>query len=257
MLKIDNLNSIEGRKLLQRVYLELKYTRQLSGISVIFIMWRLCTSETNFAKFTKQDILLQRSLGFLKGTSLWLQEVVNRFYYSTVNSFVYFGAALILLVVGVRRFRSDIPDTFVISAIIFETLMLLLLFVVMFFSPSEDEVSDSEIKSNDNDLIIEIGELSRDIAQVAVNLESINDNLRNISSSQNQLVEKLENIAIGIINSTSPNPEMLTSMNELNLELKELKINFNEINNSVELIKSEEIKALVKIELEKIIAQRI
>lgn len=257
MLKIDSLTSLQGRKLIQQIFLELKYERQLSGFRILIILWRLCTHERDFSKYIKQEVQVAHSLGTLSGTSLWMQEVVNRFYYTSFNSFVYFGAAIILLLVGIRRFSGNVPDAVVIGGIAFESFLLFLMFIIMFFSPAEDEVLNSDEKTEERELLNEVGELSREIAMVAVQLENVVDSLKSINTYQNDMVASLEKIAQAASDSVSPNPEMLSAMKELNQELGLFKERIVELNKSAEAIKVEEIKSQVKIELENIISKRI
>ena len=42
-------------------------------------------------KLSKRDVVILHPLGVWSGTTLWMQEVVNRFYYSAINAFVYAG----------------------------------------------------------------------------------------------------------------------------------------------------------------------
>ena len=138
MKKIDTLSSIDGRRLLYKIFHELRYEKQLPSRSVLALCWRLCTQEREIFRFVKQEAIVSHPLGIVAGTALWMEEIVNRFYFSTVNSFVYLGAALLLVLIGIRRFSDNVSDGVVIAGIVFEALMLVFMFVVMIFTPNED-----------------------------------------------------------------------------------------------------------------------
>ena len=124
MKKIENLASLEGRKILQNLFKEMRFIKQRSALSTLFLCWRICVSEKDYPAFAKLEIHVMHSLGIVRGSMLWMEEIVNRFYFSTINSFVYFGAAVLLVLIGVRRFSSTMSDTAVIWGIIFEATML-------------------------------------------------------------------------------------------------------------------------------------
>ncbi len=53
MKTIENLSSLEGRKSLKQLFTELRYEKQLSSISTITILWRICTQERDIVNFLK------------------------------------------------------------------------------------------------------------------------------------------------------------------------------------------------------------
>ena len=162
MLQIESLSSLEGRSVLHDVFREFRYTKRMNTISTLALCWRICTKERELYRFADAEVTVLHPLGIFSGTGLWMEEIVNRFYFSTINSFVYFGAAILLVSVGFRRIYDDLPDSIVIGSVIFEALMLMFMFVVMFFSPTEEEAERSSENSTVEELVREVGEIARD-----------------------------------------------------------------------------------------------
>lgn len=262
MKNIDNLSSLEGRALLSRIFKELKYEKQLRSSTILFTLWKICTYEKELFRYTKQDYTLVHPLGMFSGTSLWLEEIVNRYYFSTINSFVYFGAAILLVLIGVRRFSDNVSDTVVIGGIVFESLMLLLMFLVMLFSPNEqndydDEPGNGSSQETVEELILEVGEISRDFAAVSVQLDNISDSLNGMLDRQTELIEYISQIAKSNAEAVSPNPKMLEIMEQTNDSLSSLKDTVVDLNKGIKVIQKEEIEFAVKKEIEQLINNKL
>lgn len=262
MRKIDTLSSFNGRLLIQEIYQELKYEKQRSSLSCLIDCWKICTHEKDINKYVDIKATILHPLGVFRGTGLWMEEVVNRFFFTTINSFVYFGAAILLVLIGLRRFSEKLDDNMVIAGIIFEAMLLVFMFIVMLFTPNEDMSFANHISSNENDelkdeLLTEIGEISRDFAASVVNLESISEKLDNISTAQNLLIDKFSEISNNLADAVSPNPEMLNAMKETNLTLKDFSQTVQLLNESAKKINREEIENSVRKELERIITEKL
>lgn len=261
MKNIDNLSSLEGRALLSKIFKELKYDKQLRSSTILFTLWKICTYEKELFRYSKQDYTIVHPLGMFSGTSLWLEEIVNRYYFSTINSFVYFGAAILLVLIGVRRFSDNVSDTVVIGGIVFESLMLLIMFLVMLFSPNEQNDYDEE-PSNGNqetveELILEVGEISRDFAAVSVQLDNISESLNGMLDRQTELIELISQIAKSNAEAVSPNPKMLDIMDQTNASLSSLKDTVIDLNKGIKVIQKEEIEFAVKKEIEQLINTKL
>lgn len=260
MKKVDSLSSSKGRLLIQEVFHELKYQKQLGSFAILLICWRICVYDTEIAKYVKTEVSILHRLGFLRGTKIWMEEIVNRFYFSTINSFVYFGAAILLVLIGVRRFSESMDDSIVIAGVIFEALMLFFMFIVMLFTPGEETPTFSYPEPEDvqkEELLTEIGEIARDFAQSSVLLEILTDEIKKINFNQELLVEKIETLTNSFSQISSPNPEFIGIIKETNISLSEFKNTVQELNKSTELIRKEEVERAVRNEIEKIIFQKV
>lgn len=254
MKKIENLSSLQGRRILRNIYNELRFDKQRSSIATLFICWRIACFEKRPNKYSSVGAEIAMPLGFFKGTALWLEEIVNRFYFSTVNSFVYFGAAILLVLIGIRRFSENISTDLVIGGIILEAALLIFMFVVMLFAPPEEVIEDDD---NEDELLEEIGEVGRDIAGVSIQLENLANSLNTMVTQQNDMLEKFAEIANINRDAVSPNPKMIENMNKTNDSLEKFNETVSKLNKSVKTLRREELEQSVRKELEKIIADKL
>jgi len=258
MKQVNTLSSLEGRKLLQEVFHELRFEKQLSSFTTLGTTWRICVRERELDRFVKQEVKVLHPLGFFSGTSLWMEEIVNRFYFSTINSFVYFGAAILLVLIGLRRFSEHVSDDLVIYGIAFEALMLIFMFVIMLFTPNDDNNSLSSANENESEeLISEVGEIGRDFAAMVLQLEKLGEDINSLMIRQQELLGAVSQMVGYSAQAVSPNPEMLQSMKETNAALEQFRETVKSLNESTESLKKEEIERAVRKELEKIIVGRL
>jgi hypothetical protein len=259
MKKIETISSLEGRRYLQKIYRELRFEKQRSAIAALIILWRICTREKEIYKHSKHEITVLYSLGFFRGTGLWMQEIINRHFFSTINSFVYLGAAVLLVLIGVRRFSESVSIEAVIAGIVFEALMLVFMFVVMLFSPSEeiDVEEESSEEPTAEEIVNEIGEIGRDFAAALVQLEEISGKLDRTMQMQSELIKNSGEIARSNAEAVLPNPSMIEAMNSTNLALAEFKNTVDTLNDSVKSLRKEEIEHCVRKEIERIIVDKL
>lgn len=252
MEQIETLSSVEGRRLLYRIFQELRYQKQMSNFSILTLTWRICTTEREISRYTKEDVQVLHPLGFFRGTSLWMEEIVNRFYFSTINSFVYLGAAILLVLIGVRRFSSSVSDTVVIAGVAFEALMLLFMFIVMLFTPSEDALPINQTEDEaEKELLVEIGEIATDFATAVTKLETLGENVKNLLIQQTEILALLRESNEMTRQIVSPNPKLLEIMEQTNKSLAEFNQTLIKLNESASKLKQEEIEIAVRRELEK------
>ncbi len=262
MKKIDTFSSYEGREILHRIFQKLRYEKRLSSMVSLITLWRIACFEKQMNKYLNEDISVAHTLGLFSGTFLWMEEIVNRFYFSTINSFVYFGAAILLVLIGMRRFSDKVTDEIVIAGIIFEAMMLMMVFVLMLFSPKEDtylEKNDESTETADlqNDLLDEIGEISRDFAGSLVQLEKLTETIEKMNENQELIAERLEQIMENFAMQSAPNPQMLDEMKLVNVSLNNFGNNLNSLNSQIESLRKEEIEIAVRKEFEKIISNKL
>jgi hypothetical protein len=261
MREISTLSSLEGRSILRDIFRELRFERQMGTAKILALTWRICTRERDLQKYGKEPIRVLHVLGTISGTSLWLEEIVNRFFFSTINSFVYVGAAVLLVTIGLRRIYDVVPDWIVISSICLEAFLLSIMFFIMYFSPidedSVDEQAEKEQSRELRDLIREVGEISRDYASVAVRLEQITDALHDMGMRQEALISTTKDAVLIASQAVSPNSELLQSMQDTSHQLRLFSNVVSQLNISTEALRREEIEFAVRRELEKIIADTV
>ena len=258
MKKINTFSSIDGRKLLVEIFRELRYEKQRSALSTLAICWPICTYEKNIRRYVQKDVEIMHTLGLFSGSALWMEEILNRFYFSTINSFVYFGAAILLVLIGVRRFSEVVTNDIVIAGIGFEALMLVLMFIVMLFTPNEDISFQGNGDNNETgELLTEIGEISRDFAAVILQLEELGKTLSEMTDSQKKMIQSIDDIAKINANAVSPNPEMLEAMKQTNLALNDFKTAIVSLSESVKTLNKEEIEFSVRKEVERFLVNQV
>lgn len=259
MKKIDTLSGLEGRAVLNKMFKEIRYEKQASGASALFTCWKLCTYERELFRYSKNDVTVLHPLGAISGTALWLEEIVNRYYYSTINSFVYFGAAILLVLIGIRRFSDNVSDELVIGGVVFEAMMLMMMFMVMLFSPNENlesETTDNGSQESMEELILEVGEISRDFAAVSVQFDQINESLQEMLNQQRELISTVVDISKANALAVAPNPKMLESMNETNAAINRFNTSLLQLNESVDKVRSAEIEFAVKKEISELLNKK-
>ncbi len=258
MLQLDTLSSLEGRAVLHDCFREFRYTKRMNTISTLALTWRICTKEREIYRYSQSEVTVLHPLGLVSGTSLWMEEIINRFYFSTINSFVYFGAAILLVSVGFRRIYEDLPDSIVIGSVIFEALMLMFMFIVMFFSPTDEgETETSAETAAITELVREVGEIARDYAAISVRLEVIGDALENVSTRQEALITSSSEAVKIAAMAVAPNPQLIDSMRETTTALHEFTHALRTLTTSAEMLKREEIELAVRREVEQMLSQNV
>jgi hypothetical protein len=261
MRELSTLATLEGRSVIRDIFRELRFERQMSSFSATMLLWRICTKETELKRFSMQEVNVLYPLGIISGTSLWLQEIINRFYYSTINSFVYFGAAILLVTVGLRRIYDSIPDWIVVSSISLEAFLLGMMFFIMYFSPLDeeevDEQSNVERSKEFFELLREVGEISRDYAAMAVRLEQITDAMQEMSMRQEALISTTRDSVQIAAQAVAPNPELIETLKQTGEHFKSFNDIVESLSKSAQELRKEEIEFAVRRELEKIIADTV
>ncbi|MBU3741079.1 MAG: hypothetical protein FGM24_02220 [Candidatus Kapabacteria bacterium] len=261
MTQLETLSSVQGRALLRDIYRELRFERQLSGVATLRICWQICTRERELVRLTKRDVVVLHPLGVWNGTSLWMQEIVNRYFYAAINAFVYLGAALLLVAVGLNRTRVIDSPIIVVVGVILEAVLLIALFTVMFFTPA-DEPDELLAKGEGpgamtDELLRELGEIGRDYAAMAVQLETIGSALLDVVERQDTLIRAVRESVDTAVSAVAPNPGLMTSMQETTAALASLSQSVSSLDERLRSVERQEVERLVRVELERILSRTI
>jgi len=260
MTQLETLSSLQGRTLLRDIYSELRNERQLTGMSALTLCWRMCTTERELFKLSRREVVILHPLGIWAGTSLWMQEIVNRYYYTTINAFVYAGAALLLLAVGLNRTQVVTSPGIVIGGVILEAVLLMVLFVVMYFTPTDElELAGGASQQNSatDDLLRELGEIGRDYAAMAVQLESISSSLTDLVEKQDQIVSSMKSSVQAAIDAVAPNPALMASMASTTDSLLRFSQGIDALEVRLRVNEKEEVERIVRTELERILSANL
>jgi hypothetical protein len=262
MTQIETLSSAQGRALLRDIYRELRFERQLGATATIRTCWQICTTQRELIRLTKRDVVVLHPLGVWAGTSLWMQEIINRHFYAPVNAVVYLGAALLLLAVGLNRTRVIETPALVVTGIVVEAFLLVLLFTVMFFSPPDE--GDTSLPSTQaaqasmsDELLRELGEIGRDYAAMAVQLESIAESLADVVDRQDKMLGMLQDSVQAALDAVAPNPALTAAMQQTSSALENFSENVNTLTSRLHSVERQEVERLVRSELATLITSRI
>lgn len=260
-MQITSFETIEGRKLLKQIYFELKFQKSINSFSMLFIMWRIIVNKNNLHKYSEIDAEISYSLGLIKGTFLWIEEVFIRYYFTVLNALVYFGAAILLLLVGLRKFSNLINDTTVIMGFVLEASLLITMFIFLLFSPKDDLIEEMQntgaTNADSDDLINEIGEIARDFADASLKLGYINQNLAEIYQSQKVMINQLSELSKNFSKLASPNDEMLQLMQSTNQHLSTFEQNIVALNKQLSVIQSSNIEFEVKKQVQDFLTRKL
>ncbi len=260
MTQLETLSSVQGRALLREIYRELRFERQLSATATLRTCWQICTTERELFRLTKRNVIVLHPLGVWSGTSLWMQEIVNRHAYATISSFVYFGAALLLVIVGLNRTGVVEDPAFLVAGVILEALLLMLLFVVMFFTPPEDaepSMLDASATSASDELLRELGEIGRDYAAMGVQLETIAATLTDLVERQDQMLAAVRDGVNAAVSAVAPNPDLMAAMTRTTKGLEEFSSSVGTLGERLQALERREVEHLVREELERILSRNI
>lgn len=260
MTEVRSLGSLEGRRIVRDIFRELRFERQYSGFTILTTMWRVCTNEKELFRYSSNEVRVLHPLGTMRGTSLWMQEVVNRFYSATINSFVYFGAAILLVMIGVRRFTDHVSDATVLGSILFEAFLLVIMFLVLYFSPAEaSDEDDADMTTGDNqrEVLREIGEIGRDYANVSIHLEQAVQQLKELQRVHEQLADRVRESTEAAHQAMHPNPALVTTMDKTNHSLERFQQSVEALNSATDKLRREEIDAAVRREVEALLTRRL
>ncbi|RMF35616.1 MAG: hypothetical protein D6747_02170 [Chlorobiota bacterium] len=253
MITITSLATPQGRRLYRELYRILRDERHYGSWETLRMLWNMAARSRGLEGYFEQPVTIEHPLGARAGTRLWLEEILSRYYYSTIVSFVYGGAAILLVVVGLRRFSAGISDTVVMLSIGLEALLLIVLFAVMFFRRDEEDPTAKRIE----ELIAEVGEIGRDFAASTMTLERIAEQLQGLTAETARLAEAAEHAATAAQRTTSPAPELIERIAELNATLSNVSASVEQLQRAARAIEHEHIERTIRRELERLLAQRL
>ncbi len=134
-----------------------------------------------------------------------------------------------------------------------EALLLLMLFSVMFFRNEDEDPTATKI----DELLREVGEIGRDIAASAMAFDNVATKLQRIAEETARLSAAAENAALASLRATSPAPELIERIAELNAALSKLSADIEQLREVSGTLERERIELTVRRELERLLTQRL
>lgn len=256
-MKIENLATYKGRLLLRDIFHTLRYEKQRSAISVFFICLSICISGKNLNNYLETEIKIAYPLGFRRGLALWMEEILNRYYFSAINSFVYFGAAILLVLIALQRFSDIVDSRVVIAGVVLESTMLVIMFLVMLFTPNEELTDEKDNAASTDELIDEIGEIGSDFAQAVMQLENIANAIVQTVQKQEEIIEKVDKAIKMSALAINPHPKMINVMEETNTSISRFKDSLDQLTIATNKLQEKQIEEQVRKEIERIVKNNI
>ncbi len=255
---IDNLASLQGRRLLQKYWYENLVEGRRWKLGLMFTTLRLCMfGRTLYFADAQQPIMIDHTLGLRLGTRVWMEEISYKHFMGTVQALVYLGAVVLLIFVGLR-FANLINERTSLVGIGIEAFMLFMLFVVMFFTPDEEfaEVSREETSggSEAKEYLALFKEIYNELQDIGTMNAALGRHLTEITNKQEaylrELSQKLTNApAAGF------GKETADLMHDVKVALGSLSGSIQEMNANLGKIAEKEMEYLVRRELEKMIGR--
>jgi len=160
-------------------------------LKTLFECWKVCRQSTNLQLGDGRRMRFDSSLGMKLGTRVFFEEIVSTYYYNSIQGFVYFGAMLVL--VGVGLYLSGYDLFFALGGLAIEAVFLLLLAVVTSFTRNDDGGTSAAALGRTDTLITSINISIREMTT------AVSDLFRFVSQTdirQDVLLTKLtENIS--------------------------------------------------------------
>ena len=258
-MQLETLASLQGRSLLKDIYRELRFDRQLGTTQVLGALWRICTTEQELIRRTRHDVVVLHPLGWWQGSILWMQEVINRYYFSAINAWVYAGAAVLLLAVGLNRVGVIHQPEMVVAGIVLEAFLLLVLFAVMYFTPPDDVEVQAPTGAAEGtiELLREIGEIGRDYAAMAVQLEAIASSLNDLVEKQDAMATTVRDSVNAAVHAVAPNPSLMTAMENTTVALDRFAGSIDALGMRLKAMETQEVENLVRTQLERIVSKEV
>jgi division protein CdvB (Snf7/Vps24/ESCRT-III family) len=129
----------------------------------------------------------------------------------------------------------------------------------MFFSPPDDDLvidggADGEVSQ---ELLRELGEIGRDYAAMAVQLEAIAGTLQDVVDRQNDMTESMRISVQAAVDAVAPNPNLMKSMSETTAALSAFTTSIDALRERLQAVERQEVERLVRNELEKLLSRNI
>ena len=258
-MNISNLATPEGRGAYQKYWQDLVVEQRNLVIPSLFRLWRTAVRGTSFNLSTAgESYRIAHPLGIRLGTRVFMEEIVVRHYFNNVQALVYLGAVLLLIFLALR-FVNLLSEQVALVGIGIEVFMLLLLFVVLFYTPEEEIGGQSTIEQNENTAsgtnekeedIHVIKEVLEELEDIGGSYASLGSKLEGLAKAQQTGLEELSKQVEQIrgLELLESHAERLDTTNTL---LEQLVSTMNNMNRNVETLLGKELEYLVRRELER------
>ena len=208
-----------------------------------------------------RDLVIDHTLGLRAGTRIFMEEVVVRQYFNNIQALVYLGAVLLLISLGLR-FAGLLSGGIALIGIGIEVMMLLMLFVVLFYTPEESHeieevpVSESDGPGIEEQTIRTIHEVLEEIEEIGGSYAALGMRMEKLAQGQSEQLADLSRHVSNIrgLDALSSHADALERMNEL---LGTLVGSIERMNERIDTLTGAEIEHHVRRELSRRFGEEI
>lgn len=193
--------------------------------------------------------------GLWRGTLLWLEAVVVPYYGNWISAAVYFGAALLLLLVGLRRFSHLVGDGAIIAALAVESFLLLLLSLSLFAAaPTAPATSAQELTDWVSQLAIDMTEMADSAGRILSQQERLLQQWQHFGQQQHTLLQHLATLSESLRHLPAPTAELLDALHALRQSLASLEQQLQRYSEELQHWRTQELQLLVRQELAQLLS---
>lgn len=197
-------------------------------------------------------------LGLRHGFRLFMEEIIVRHYFNNVQALVYFGAVLLLLFLGLR-FAGLLSEEVALIGIGIEACMLLILFLVLFYSPEDDhheivelEVPEDPTASDEEDARDVIREVLDEIEDIGGTYATLGMKMEQLARAQEESIRELAQ-RVGAIQGLSLLESHAERLETTNTLLSQLTTAIAGMNQRIDMMFGKELEYHVRREMERIL----
>ncbi|MCC7439171.1 MAG: hypothetical protein IT211_11815 [Armatimonadetes bacterium] len=256
---ISNLGTPAGRRLYQDLWHDLIIEQRSAVVPSLLRLLRTAISGAEVRLVSKDaSYSIGHPLGLRHGFRLFMEEIIVRHYFNNVQALVYFGAVLLLLFLGLR-FAGLLSEEVALIGIGIEACMLLILFLVLFYSPEDDhheivelEVPEDPTASDEEDARDVIREVLDEIEDIGGTYATLGMKMEQLARAQEESIRELAQRvgAIQGLNLLESHAERLETTNTL---LSQLTTAIAGMNQRIDMMFGKELEYHVRREMERIL----
>jgi hypothetical protein len=202
---VKDLETLEGRRLLHDFFHD-RRVKNAFEIKTLMECWRLARKGTELQFRDGRRVRFETNLGFRLGTRVFLEEIVGRYFYNSIQGLVYAGAMVVLITAAM--YLAGYSIWFALAGLSLEALLLLVLAIVTAFSGSDEGAASqaghmlaenplANIHAPINEMTNAVADLFRLISQTDIRQDVLLTRLTDSIGKQNaentrRLIDKLD-----------------------------------------------------------------
>lgn len=251
---LPNLNTTEGRYAYRRYWRDLVIDQGNMVLPSLLRLWQTAARATSFELAASGERFeIVHPLGVRAGTRIFMEEVVVRQYFNNIQALVYLGAVLLLISLGLR-FAGLLSGKIALIGIGIEVLMLLMLFVVLFYTPEESREMEPKVEEapgttgGEEQTIRTIHEVLEELEEIGGSYAALGMRIEKLALGQSQQLGELADHVSKIrgLDALATHSDALGRMNDV---LGSLVVSIERMNERIDILTGAEIEHHVRREI--------